>query len=148
MNITTAIMPIEVLLVEDNPGDAELTRIALEDSKISVNLNIVEDGVEAMAFLRKQDKYSNVPHPDIVLLDLNLPRKDGREVLAEIKTDNHLKRIPVVVLTTSQAEEDIIKAYNLSANCYITKPVDFDQFVRIVQSIENFWFAIVKLPPE
>lgn len=148
MNITTAIMPIEVLLVEDNPGDAELTRIALEDSKISVNLNVVEDGVEAMAFLRKQDKYSNVPHPDIVLLDLNLPRKDGREVLAEIKTDNHLKRIPVVVLTTSQAEEDIIKAYNLSANCYITKPVDFDQFVRIVQSIENFWFAIVKLPPE
>ncbi|WP_224095410.1 response regulator [Nostoc sp. MS1] len=141
-------MPIEVLLVEDNPGDAELTRIALEDSKISVNLNIVEDGVEAMAFLRKQDKYTNVPHPDIVLLDLNLPRKDGREVLAEIKTDNSLKRIPVVVLTTSQAEEDIIKAYNLAANCYITKPVDFDQFVRIVQSIENFWFAIVKLPPE
>ena len=148
MNITDAIMPIEVLLVEDNPGDAELTRIALEDSKISVNLNVVEDGVEAMAFLRKQDKYSNVPHPDIVLLDLNLPRKDGREVLAEIKTDDNLKRIPVVVLTTSQAEEDIIKAYNLSANCYITKPVDFDQFVRIVQSIENFWFAIVKLPPE
>ncbi|BCL33672.1 response regulator [Nostoc sp. MS1] len=148
MNITQAIMPIEVLLVEDNPGDAELTRIALEDSKISVNLNIVEDGVEAMAFLRKQDKYTNVPHPDIVLLDLNLPRKDGREVLAEIKTDNSLKRIPVVVLTTSQAEEDIIKAYNLAANCYITKPVDFDQFVRIVQSIENFWFAIVKLPPE
>jgi two-component system response regulator len=148
VNITDAIMPIEVLLVEDNPGDAELTRIALEDSKISVNLNVVEDGVEAMAFLRKQDKYSNVPHPDIVLLDLNLPRKDGREVLAEIKTDDNLKRIPVVVLTTSQAEEDIIKAYNLSANCYITKPVDFDQFVRIVQSIENFWFAIVKLPPE
>lgn len=148
MNITTAIMPIEVLLVEDNPGDAELTRIALEDSKISVNLNVVEDGVEAMAFLRKQDKYSNVPHPDIVLLDLNLPRKDGREVLAEIKTDDYLKRIPVVVLTTSQAEEDILKAYNLAANCYITKPVDFDQFVRIVQSIENFWFAIVKLPPE
>lgn len=148
MNITTAIMPIEVLLVEDNPGDAELTRIALEDSKISVNLNVVEDGVEAMAFLRKQDKYNNVPHPDIVLLDLNLPRKDGREVLAEIKTDDYLKRIPVVVLTTSQAEEDILKAYNLAANCYITKPVDFDQFVRIVQSIENFWFAIVKLPPE
>ncbi|WP_199311547.1 response regulator [Anabaena subtropica] len=141
-------MPIEVLLVEDNPGDAELTRIALEDSKISINLNVVEDGVEAMAFLRKLDRYTNVPHPDIVLLDLNLPRKDGREVLAEIKTDVHLKRIPVVVLTTSQAEEDILKAYNLAANCYITKPVDFDQFVRIVQSIENFWFAIVKLPPE
>ncbi|MBD2360097.1 response regulator [Anabaena minutissima FACHB-250] len=121
---------------------------SLEDSKISVNLNVVEDGVEAMAFLRKQEKYADVPHPDIVLLDLNLPRKDGREVLAEIKTDQHLKRIPVVVLTTSQAEEDILKAYNLSANCYIAKPVDFDQFVRIVQSIENFWFAIVKLPPE
>ncbi|MBH8554181.1 response regulator [Nostocaceae cyanobacterium CENA357] len=141
-------MPIEVLLVEDNPGDAQLTRIALEDSKISVNLNVVEDGVEAMAFLRKQEKYARVPHPDIVLLDLNLPRKDGREVLAEIKTDPTLKRIPVVVLTTSQAEEDILKAYNLAANCYITKPVDFDQFVKIVQSIEDFWFAIVKLPPE
>ncbi|BAY33081.1 response regulator receiver domain protein [Nostoc carneum NIES-2107] len=141
-------MPIEVLLVEDNPGDALLTRIALEDSKISVNLNVVEDGVEAMAFLRKQDKYADVPHPDIVLLDLNLPKKDGREVLAEIKGDEHLRRIPVVVLTTSQAEEDIVKAYNLAANCYITKPVDFDQFVRIVRSIENFWFAVVKLPPE
>ncbi|WP_420832736.1 response regulator [Nostoc edaphicum] len=144
----TAIMPIEVLLVEDNPGDAQLTRIALEDSKISIHLNVVEDGVEAMAFLRKQDKYAKAAHPDIILLDLNLPRKDGREVLAEIKGDENLKRIPVVVLTTSQAEEDILKAYNLSANCYITKPVDFDQFVKIVQSIENFWFAIVKLPPE
>jgi CheY-like chemotaxis protein len=145
---TPIIMPIEVLLVEDNPGDAELTRIALQDSKISINLNVVEDGVEAMAFLRKQDKYAKKPHPDIVLLDLNLPRKDGREVLAEIKSDKNLKRIPVVVLTTSQSEEDILKAYNLAANCYITKPVDFDQFVKIVQSIENFWFAIVKLPPE
>ncbi|WP_442944724.1 response regulator [Nostoc sp.] len=144
----TAIMPIEVLLVEDNPGDAQLTRIALEDSKISIHLNVVEDGVEAMAFLRKQEKYAKVAHPHIVLLDLNLPRKDGREVLAEIKGDKNLKRIPVVILTTSQAEEDILKAYNLSANCYITKPVDFDQFVNIVQSIENFWFAIVKLPPE
>ncbi|WP_414562619.1 MULTISPECIES: response regulator [unclassified Anabaena] len=146
--MTAAIMPIEVLLVEDNPGDAQLTRIALEDSKISINLNVVEDGVEAMAFLRKEDKYIKVPHPDIVLLDLNLPRKDGREVLAEIKADQNLKRIPVVVLTTSQSEEDILKAYNLSANCFITKPVDFDQFVKIVKSIENFWFAIVKLPPE
>ncbi|MCC5655944.1 response regulator [Nostoc sp. XA010] len=141
-------MPIEVLLVEDNPGDAQLTRIALEDSKISIHLNVVEDGVEAMAFLRKQDKYVKAAHPDIVLLDLNLPRKDGREVLAEIKADENLRRIPVVILTTSQAEEDILKAYNLCANCYITKPVDFDQFVKIVQSIENFWFAIVKLPPE
>ncbi|MDZ7956930.1 MAG: response regulator [Aulosira sp. DedQUE10] len=148
MNNLSAFMPIEVLLVEDNPGDALLTRIALEDSKISVHLNVVEDGVEAMAFLRKQDKYADVPHPDLVLLDLNLPKKDGREVLAEIKGDEHLRRIPVVVLTTSQAEEDILKAYNLSANCYITKPVDFDQFVRIVRSIENFWFAVVKLPPE
>ncbi|MCC5623476.1 response regulator [Nostoc sp. CHAB 5715] len=141
-------MPIEVLLVEDNPGDAQLTRIALEDSKISIHLNVVEDGVEAMAFLRKQEKYVKAAHPDIVLLDLNLPRKDGREVLAEIKGDENLRRIPVVILTTSQAEEDILKAYNLCANCYITKPVDFDQFVKIVQSIENFWFAIVKLPPE
>ncbi|MEH1840273.1 MAG: response regulator [Nostoc sp.] len=141
-------MPIEVLLVEDNPGDAQLTRIALEDSKISIHLNVVEDGVEAMAFLRKQEKYVEAAHPDIVLLDLNLPRKDGREVLAEIKADENLRRIPVVILTTSQAEEDILKAYNLCANCYITKPVDFDQFVKIVQSIENFWFAIVKLPPE
>jgi two-component system response regulator len=140
-------MPIEVLLVEDNPGDAELIRIALEDSKVSINLNVVEDGVEAMAFLRKQEKYHQVPNPDIVLLDLNLPKKDGREVLAEIKADTVLRRIPVVVLTTSQAEEDILKAYSLAANCYITKPVDFDQFVKIVQSIENFWFAIVKLPP-
>lgn len=141
-------MPIEVLLVEDNPGDVLLTKIALEDSKIRVNLNVVEDGVEAMAFLRKQGKYINMPHPDIILLDFNLPKKDGREVLAEVKTDENLKRIPVVVLTTSQAEEDILKAYNLAANCYISKPVDFDQFVKIVQSIENFWFTVVKLPPE
>ena len=150
MNVNTLIdvMPIEILLIEDNPGDVELTKIALEDSKISVNLNIVEDGVEAIAFLRREGKYANVPHPDIILLDLNLPKKDGREVLAEIKADEKLKRIPVVVLTTSQAEEDVLKVYNLSANCYITKPVDFDQFVKIVQSIENFWFTIVKLPPE
>ncbi|MHC5724325.1 MAG: response regulator [Nostoc sp.] len=141
-------MPIQVLLVEDNPGDAQLTRIALENSKISIDLNVVEDGVEAMAFLRKQEKYVKAAHPDIILLDLNLPRKDGREVLAEIKADENLKRIPVVILTTSQAEEDILKAYNLFANCYISKPVDFDQFVKIVESIENFWFAIVKLPPE
>ncbi|MDJ0618723.1 MAG: response regulator [Calothrix sp. MO_192.B10] len=141
-------MSLEVLLIEDNPGDVELTQIALDDSKISVNLSVVEDGVEAMAFLHKEGKYAKVTTPDIILLDLNLPKKDGREVLAEIKADNLLRRIPVVVLTTSQAEEDVLKAYNLSANCYITKPVDFDQFVKIVQSIENFWFTIVKLPPE
>jgi two-component system response regulator len=148
MNISADFMPIEVLLVEDNPGDVELTKIALEDSKISVNLNVVEDGVEAIAFLRREGKYANIMHPDIVLLDLNLPKKDRREVLAEIKADEKLRRIPVVVLTTSQAEEDVLRAYNLSANCYINKPVDFDQFVKIVQSIESFWFTIVKLPPE
>ncbi|MBI1243042.1 MAG: response regulator [Nostoc sp. RI_552] len=148
MNNQTAIMPIEVLLVEDNASDAHLTRMALEDSKIAVNLHVVEDGVEAMAFLRKQEQYNQVPHPDIILLDLNLPKKDGREVLAEIKADQNLRGIPIVVLTTSQWSEDILKVYNLSANCFITKPVDFDQFVKIVQSIENFWFAIVKLPPE
>ncbi len=141
-------LPIQVLLVEDNPGDARLTRIALEDGKMHINLSIVDDGVEAMAFLRKQTVYAASPHPDLILLDLNLPKKDGREVLAEIKADQTLKRIPVVILTTSQAEEDIIKAYNLCANCYISKPVDFDQFVKIVQSIEDFWFTIVKLPPE
>jgi CheY-like chemotaxis protein len=140
--------PIEVLLVEDNPGDVQLTRIALEDSKISVNLNVVPDGVEAMAFLRKQGQYTNTPSPDIILLDLNLPKKDGREVLAEIKADSILRRIPVVVLTTSGSEDDVLRAYNLCANCYITKPVDFDQFVKIVHSIESFWFTVVKLPPE
>ena len=139
---------IEILLVEDNPGDIQLTRIALEDNKMSVNLSVVEDGVEALEFLRKKGKYADAPHPDLVLLDLNLPRKDGREVLAEMKADKILKRIPVVILTTSQAEEDVLKAYNLCANCYITKPVDFDQFVKIVRSIESFWFTIVKLPPE
>jgi two-component system response regulator len=139
---------IEILLVEDNPGDIQLTRIALEDNKMSVNLSVVEDGVEALEFLRKKGKYADAPHPDLVLLDLNLPRKDGREVLAEMKADPILRRIPVVILTTSQAEEDVLKAYNLCANCYITKPVDFDQFVKIVRSIESFWFTIVKLPPE
>lgn len=148
MNIQPIAMPIEILLVEDNPGDAQLTQIAVEDSKMSIKLNVVEDGVEAMNFLQKQGKYAKVPCPDLILLDLNLPRKDGREVLAEIKNDDILKRIPVVVLTTSQAEDDILKAYDLSANCYITKPVDFDQFVKIVQSIEHFWFTIVKLPSE
>ncbi|KAM3094249.1 response regulator [Phormidesmis sp. 146-35] len=144
--ITT--LPIQVLLVEDNPGDAYLTRLALADGKMHINLSIVEDGVEAIAFLRRQDSYAQAPHPDLILLDLNLPKKDGREVLEEIKADQLLKRIPVVILTTSQAEEDIIKAYNLCANCYIAKPVDFDQFIKIVQSIEDFWFTIVKLPPE
>jgi CheY-like chemotaxis protein len=138
---------IEILLVEDNPGDVNLTRIALADRAIDVNLSVVSDGVEAMNFLHRQGEYLDAVHPDLILLDWNLPRKDGREVLLEIKADQKLQRIPIVVLTTSQAEEDILKAYNLHANCYITKPVDFEQFVEIIQSIEAFWFKIVQLPP-
>jgi CheY-like chemotaxis protein len=146
---------IEILLVEDNPGDVNLTRIALTDRgdttrklrEIDVNLNVVADGVEAMDFLNRQGRYQQAVYPDLILLDWNLPRKDGREVLLEIKADVRLQRIPVVVLTTSQAEEDILRAYNLHANCYITKPLDFNQFVDIVQSIEDFWFKIVQLPP-
>jgi CheY-like chemotaxis protein len=138
---------IEILLVEDNPGDVNLTRIALADREINVNLSVVTDGVEAIEFLHRQGLYRQAIHPDLILLDWNLPRKDGREVLLEIKADERLQRIPVVVLTTSQAEEDILRAYNLHANCYITKPLDFNQFVQIVQSIEDFWFKIVQLPP-
>jgi chemotaxis family two-component system response regulator Rcp1 len=140
--------PIEILLVEDNPGDIRLTREALRDGKIYNNLYVTRDGVEAMAFLRKTDQYIHAPRPDLILLDLNLPRKGGHEVLAEVKTDENLRRIPVVILTTSQAEEDIIKTYDLHVNCYITKPVDLDQFVKIVKSIEDFWLTIVKLPAE
>ncbi len=138
--------PVEVLLVEDNPGDVRLTLEALKDGKVNNHLSVVEDGVEALAFLRREGKYADASRPDLILLDLNLPKKDGREVLSEIKTDEDLKRIPVVVLTTSKAEEDILKTYNLHANCYITKPVDFDQFVIVVRLIEDFWFTIVKLP--
>ena len=138
---------IEVLLIEDNPGDVNLTRLALADRAINVNLSVVPDGVEAMNFLHRQGEYQQAVHPDLILLDWNLPRKDGREVLVEIKTNERLQRIPIVVLTTSQAEEDIRKAYDLHANCYITKPVDFQKFVQIIQSIENFWFTIVQLPP-
>ena len=140
--------PAEILLVEDNPGDARLTKEALKENKVRNNLSVVEDGVEAMAFLRQADEYADAPRPDLVLLDLNLPKKDGREVLAEIKEDQNLKHIPVVVLTTSKAEEDIIKSYNLHANCYITKPVDLNQFITVVKSIEDFWLTIVKLPSE
>jgi chemotaxis family two-component system response regulator Rcp1 len=140
--------PIKILLVEDNPGDVRLTREALRDGKIYNNLYVARDGVEAMAFLRKTGQYADAPRPDLILLDLNLPRKDGHEVLAEVKTDETLRRIPVVILTTSQAEEDIIKTYDLHVNCYITKPVDLDQFVKIVKSIEDFWLTIVKLPAE
>jgi two-component system, chemotaxis family, response regulator Rcp1 len=137
---------VEILLVEDNPGDADLARETLTNSKIKNTLHVVSDGEKAMDFLRKRGEYTLVPRPDIILLDLNLPRKDGREVLAEIKQDDDLKRIPVVVLTSSKADEDVIKSYNLHANCYITKPLDFFQFTKVVHSIENFWLTIVKLP--
>ncbi len=139
---------IEVLLVEDNPGDVRLTKEALREGKVRNNLHVAPDGVEALAFLRREGQYASAVRPDLVLLDLNLPRKDGREVLEEMKSDPALMNIPVVVLTSSQAEQDILKAYNLHANCYVTKPVDLDQFITVVKSIENFWFTIVKLPPE
>ena len=139
--------PVEILLIEDNPGDVRLTREAFKEGKVNNNLNVVKDGVEAMAFLRQENKYADAPRPDVILLDLNLPRKDGREVLAEIKQDPNLKRIPVVILTTSQAEQDILKTYNLYANCYITKPVDLEQFITVVRSIKTFWLSVVKLPP-
>ncbi|MBF0154532.1 MAG: response regulator [Magnetococcales bacterium] len=143
-----AAKPIEILLVEDSPGDVELTREALRDSKLLNCLHVVEDGEEAMAFLRREGRYADAVRPDVVLLDLNLPRKDGREVLEEIKADPDLKSTPVVVLTTSRADEDILRTYQLHANCYITKPVDLNQFFSVVQSVENFWFTVVKLPPK
>jgi two-component system response regulator len=148
MALDTSGRPVEILLVEDNPGDVRLTREALKENRLRVNLHTAKDGVEALSFLRREGQNAGMPRPDIILLDLNLPRKDGREVLAEIKADKELKRIPVVILTTSQAEEDIIKTYNSHANCYVTKPVDLDQFIKVVQSIETFWLTIVKLPPE
>jgi CheY-like chemotaxis protein len=138
--------PIEILLVEDNPGDARLAIELLKEAKVYNRLTVVPDGVEALAYLRRQGKYKEAARPDLVLLDLNLPRMDGRQVLKEIRGDETLRRIPVVVLTTSEAEEDILRAYDLTANCYVTKPVDLDQFVKVVQSIENFWLSIVKLP--
>ncbi len=148
MNMQMLGRPIEVLLIEDNPGDVRLTREALKEGKLLINLRVVEDGVEALAYLRQEGKYADAPRPDLILLDLNLPKKDGREVLAVIKADKNLRRIPVVVLTISQAEEDILKSYNLNANCYISKPVELDQFIRVVKSIEDFWLTIVRLPPD
>ena len=139
--------PVEILLVEDNPGDERLTREALKEGKVYSNLHWVKDGVEAMEFLRREGKYSSVPRPDIILLDLNLPKKDGREVLQDIKNDDALKRIPVVVLTTSKAEEDVLRTYNLHANCYVTKPVDLEKFIVVVKSIDMFWLTVVTLPP-
>ncbi len=138
---------VEILLVEDNPGDVRLTIEALKEGKVANQINVAFDGIEAMAFLHREGNYANAPKPDLILLDLNLPKKNGREVLAEIKMDPDLRYIPVVILTSSQAEKDIITTYNLYANCYITKPVDFDQFINVVRSIEDFWFTVVKLPP-
>jgi len=137
----------EVLLVEDNPGDIRLAREALRESELRVNLSVARDGVEALALLRREGCWCDAPRPDIILLDLNLPRRDGREVLAEVKQDPDLKRIPIVVLTTSKAEQDVIKAYDLHANCYVTKPVDLDEFTWLVNLIQRFWFTVVQLPP-
>jgi chemotaxis family two-component system response regulator Rcp1 len=139
--------PVELLLVEDNPGDVELTREALTEARVRNHLAVVSDGVEALRFLRREGPHAGSPRPDLILLDLNLPRMDGREVLAAIKRDPALRRIPVVVLTTSEAERDILEAYQLHANAYIVKPVDLDQFLGVVRSIESFWLAVVKLPP-
>ena len=139
--------PVDILLVEDNPGDVRLTMEALRDGKLCNNVHVVADGVEALAFLHRQGKHSDAPCPDLILLDLNLPKRDGRQVLAHIKADEGLKRIPVVILTTSKAEEDIVRAYDLHANCYVNKPVGLDEFITVVQSIEDFWLTIVKLPP-
>jgi len=138
--------PVEILLVEDNPGDVRLTQEALREAKVRNNLHVVTDGEEALKFLYRRDGYRDAPRPDIILLDLNLPKKNGQEVLAEIKSDPGLRRIPVVILTTSKAEEDILKSYDLHANCYVTKPVDFEQFIRVIQSIQEFWLTVVKLP--
>ncbi len=146
MKEVLTVRPIQILMVEDNPGDVRLTKEALKDAKVSNTLYVVEDGVAALDFLYRRGEYSDAPRPDLILLDLNLPKKNGREVLGEIKQDEQLKMIPVVILTTSQAEEDVVRAYRLHANCYIVKPVDFVQFTKIVWTIEDFWLSIVTLP--
>ncbi len=138
--------PIEVLLVEDSPGDVRLTQEALKDAKVQIRLHVAQDGIEAMAFLRREGKHSSAPRPDLILLDLNLPKKDGREVLQEIKESPLFKSIPIVILTTSASDEDILRSYMLHANCYITKPVDLKGFLTVVKSIDTFWFSVVKLP--
>lgn len=148
MNSQTTGRPIEILLVDDNPGDVRLTVEALRDSKIQNRLHIAKDGMEAIAFLRRKGEYTDAPHPDLILLDLNLPKMNGPEVLAEIKEDTALKHIPVVILTGSKEVEDITKTYNLHANCYVTKPIDLEQFIMVVKSVRDFWLTIVKLPME
>lgn len=146
MNMGFSVEPVEVLLVEDNPGDIRLTKEAFREGKVINSLHVVMDGVEAMEFVRREGKYADAPRPDLILLDLNLPKKDGREVLEEIKSDDQLKSIPIVILTTSRADEDINLTYNHHCNCFITKPVDLEQFMLVVQSIEDFWLSMVKLP--
>jgi chemotaxis family two-component system response regulator Rcp1 len=146
MGVYDGVRAIEILMVEDNPGDVRLTREAFKDGRVWNRLHVVEDGIAALDFLHRREPYGDAPRPDVILLDLNLPRMDGREVLAAIKGDPSLRVIPVVVLTTSQAEEDVLRAYHLNANCYITKPVDLAQFIRIVQAIEDFWLTVVRLP--
>ena len=146
MTDSTRASPVEILLVEDNPGDVRLTKEALKEGKVYSNLHWAKDGVEALEFLRRQGKFADAPRPDIILLDLNLPKKDGREVLSEIKNDDDLKRIPVVILTTSKAEEDVLRSYQLHANCYVTKPVDLEKFIGVVESIDKFWLTVVTLP--
>lgn len=148
MQMPKNVRPVHILLVEDNPGDVRLTIEALKEAKVLNQLTVVKDGIEALSLLRRQGQYARAARPDLILLDLNLPKKDGREVLAEIKADDNLKHIPVVILTTSQDEQDVLKSYNLYANCYITKPVDLDQFITVVKSIEDFWLGIVVLPKD
>ena len=148
MNNHNSDKAIHILMVEDNPGDVRLALEAFKESKIRNTMNVLEDGAEVMPYLRQEGKYANAIRPDIILLDLNLPKKDGREVLSEIKNDPDVKAIPVVILTTSQAQKDIMNAYNLHVNCYITKPVDLDQFLNVVKAIDNFWLTIVKLPSQ
>jgi chemotaxis family two-component system response regulator Rcp1 len=146
--IGTDAAPIEVLLVEDSPGDVRLTREAFKDAKVHINLHVASDGAKAMAFLKREGEYAKAPRPDLILLDLNLPKKDGREVLGEIKQDSSLKTIPVVILTTSSSEADILRSYQLHANCYITKPVGLEGFLTVVRSIDSFWLSVVRLPHE
>jgi chemotaxis family two-component system response regulator Rcp1 len=147
-SMATGMKAFEILLVEDSPGDVRLTREALKDAKVYINLHVASDGIEAMAFLNREGEYAHAPRPDLILLDLNLPRKDGRQVLEEIKESPSLKRIPVVILTTSSSDEDVMRSYQFHANCYISKPVDLDGFLKVVRSIDNFWLSIVKLPHE
>ena len=146
MQTSKNVRPVQILLVEDNPGDVGLTIEALKEATVLNKLTVVKDGIEALSLLRRQGQHAHAARPDLILLDLNLPKKDGRDVLAEIKADDNLKRIPVIILTTSQNEQDVVKSYNLHANCYITKPLDLDQFIKVVKSIEDFWLKIVVLP--